>query len=208
MNSNACTAWASRFMRRWSAPPISTARAASMRRSVRTRRCSPISCGACWRTAPTPPSSIASPTPRSPIEALLEDPVDAASALDPIGAPHPKIALPRDLFGAARANSAGLDLSNEARLSALRRSLRRARRSIGVRATSGANARAIVNPADASDIVGACRLRRLRRKSPRRSPAPADAWPAWRDRAPSRESRNVCNARRRCSKAARANWRD
>ena len=33
-----------------------------------------------------------------PLAALLEDPTEVASALDPIGAPHPKIALPRDLF--------------------------------------------------------------------------------------------------------------
>ena len=36
-------------------------RAASTRRSARTRRCSPTSCGACSRTAPTPRSSTASP---------------------------------------------------------------------------------------------------------------------------------------------------
>ena len=39
-----------------------TAPAASTRRSARTRRCSPTWCAGCWRTAPTPPSSTASPT--------------------------------------------------------------------------------------------------------------------------------------------------
>ena len=77
-------------------------RAASMRRSARTRRCSPIWCAACSRTAPTRRSSIASPTPSVPIEALIEDPVAAARAIDPVGAPHPKIALPRDLFAPER----------------------------------------------------------------------------------------------------------
>ena len=45
-----------------------TGRAASTRRSARTRRCSPISCAGCWRTAPTPRSSTASPIPTSPID--------------------------------------------------------------------------------------------------------------------------------------------
>ena len=43
-------------------PSISTGRAASMRRSAATRICSPIWCGGCSRTAPTPPSSTASST--------------------------------------------------------------------------------------------------------------------------------------------------
>ena len=55
----------------------------------------------------------------TPIEALIEDPVDAARALAPIGAPHPAIRAPRDLFAPARENSSGLDLSNEARLDGL-----------------------------------------------------------------------------------------
>ncbi len=54
-----------------------------------------------------------------PLEALIADPVQEARALVPLGAPHPRIALPRDLFGGQRANSAGLDLSNEQRLAAL-----------------------------------------------------------------------------------------
>ena len=53
------------------------------------------------------------------IDALIADPVAAAKAIAPVGAPQPKIALPRDLFAPARPNSAGLDLSNEARLAAL-----------------------------------------------------------------------------------------
>ena len=36
------------------------------------------------------------------LDTLLADPVERASALEPVGAPHPRIALPRDLFGAAR----------------------------------------------------------------------------------------------------------
>ena len=40
-------------------------------------------------------------------------------AIQPVGAPHDKIAAPRDLYGPERANSRGLDLSNEQRLAAL-----------------------------------------------------------------------------------------
>ncbi|MBI3230712.1 MAG: bifunctional proline dehydrogenase/L-glutamate gamma-semialdehyde dehydrogenase PutA, partial [Burkholderiales bacterium] len=45
------------------------------------------------------------------IDSLLTDPVDASR--DSGGLPHPAIALPRDLFGGERANSRGLDLSDE-----------------------------------------------------------------------------------------------
>jgi RHH-type transcriptional regulator, proline utilization regulon repressor / proline dehydrogenase / delta 1-pyrroline-5-carboxylate dehydrogenase len=54
-----------------------------------------------------------------PVDELVADPVEIAKGIDPIGAPHPAIALPRDLFGAERPNSAGLDLSNEQRLGSL-----------------------------------------------------------------------------------------
>ena len=57
------------------------------------------------------------------IDALIADPAVEAEAIRPLGAPHPAIALPRDLYGAARPNSAGLDLSNEHSLAALSRAL-------------------------------------------------------------------------------------
>jgi RHH-type proline utilization regulon transcriptional repressor/proline dehydrogenase/delta 1-pyrroline-5-carboxylate dehydrogenase len=50
---------------------------------------------------------------------LLADPVAEARALEPVGLPHPRIDLPRDLFGHERANSSGLDLTNEQRLAGL-----------------------------------------------------------------------------------------
>ena len=59
------------------------------------------------------------------VDELVEDPVEAARAVVPIGAPHPKIVAPRDLFAPERANSAGLDLNNEARLAALGQALER-----------------------------------------------------------------------------------
>src|SRR5476651_1325490 len=54
-----------------------------------------------------------------PIDRLLGDPVARSASLTPVGMPHPKIAAPRELFGAVRVNSAGLDLSNEQAIASL-----------------------------------------------------------------------------------------
>ncbi|MPS26745.1 trifunctional transcriptional regulator/proline dehydrogenase/L-glutamate gamma-semialdehyde dehydrogenase [Pigmentiphaga sp.] len=55
-----------------------------------------------------------------PLEAVVVDPVAAARDIGagggPVGAPDPRIALPPDLYGAERANSQGLDWSDEASL--------------------------------------------------------------------------------------------
>ncbi len=95
-----------------------------------------------------------------PIDELVESPVEVASSLEPVGAPHPRIAAPSDLFGAVRANSAGLDLSNEQRLGSLAAALLagsaeplRAVPLLGDGPVEGV-ARAITNPADRRDEVG------------------------------------------------------
>ncbi|MDX9884715.1 trifunctional transcriptional regulator/proline dehydrogenase/L-glutamate gamma-semialdehyde dehydrogenase [Thauera sp.] len=49
---------------------------------------------------------------RVPVEELIADPVEQAAPL--AGAPHPKIALPAELFGGLRTNSSGHDLASEA----------------------------------------------------------------------------------------------
>src|SRR5207237_5284735 len=49
-----------------------------------------------------------------PLERLLADPVQRARELG--GVPHPGIPLPADLYGPARRNSSGLDLSDPATL--------------------------------------------------------------------------------------------
>lgn len=54
--------------------------------------------------------------PNLDLAQLLADPVREAAALAPVGAPHPRIALPRAIFAAERPNAAGFDLSNEQRL--------------------------------------------------------------------------------------------
>ncbi|TSH85054.1 trifunctional transcriptional regulator/proline dehydrogenase/L-glutamate gamma-semialdehyde dehydrogenase [Pantoea sp. paga] len=58
-----------------------------------------------------------------PIDELVADPVSAVEKLGAsegaIGLPHPKIPLPRELYGDNRINSAGLDMANEHRLASL-----------------------------------------------------------------------------------------
>jgi len=115
------------------------------------------------------------------LETLLGDPVERARAVEPVGAPHPRIALPRDLFGANRPNSRGVDLANEQILAALAETLTKnpsqprddnkaviaslagdlSRAGVPIEATpilaDGVGAgerRPIANPADHRDVVG------------------------------------------------------
>ncbi|HET6184436.1 MAG TPA: trifunctional transcriptional regulator/proline dehydrogenase/L-glutamate gamma-semialdehyde dehydrogenase [Acetobacteraceae bacterium] len=93
---------------------------------------------------------------RTPIEALIADPVAEARRIAPFGAPHPRITLPRDLFQPERPNSRGLDLTNEATLAALAAELeagsvpRTAAPTIGRRGA----AREVRNPANRREVVG------------------------------------------------------
>ncbi|WP_313494043.1 bifunctional proline dehydrogenase/L-glutamate gamma-semialdehyde dehydrogenase PutA, partial [Achromobacter animicus] len=102
-----------------------------------------------------------------PVETLVADPVEAASRITPLGAPHEKIPLPRELYGnpqdGARANSAGLDLSNEHRLGSLSAALLasagtpwRAGPMLGEGGEHWDAAKAIEvrNPANLRDVVG------------------------------------------------------
>ncbi len=96
--------------------------------------------------------------PEITLETLLADPVERARAVQPPGAPHPRIALPRDLFGPSRPNSRGVDLSNEQVLASLARTLP-AIRSLAARPllageSSDGALREIHNPADRRDLVG------------------------------------------------------
>src|SRR5690554_701698 len=58
-----------------------------------------------------------------PLETLVEDPAVTIAAMaeqeGSVGLPHPRIPLPRALYGAVRRNSRGIDLSNEHRLGSL-----------------------------------------------------------------------------------------
>ncbi|MBT0960626.1 trifunctional transcriptional regulator/proline dehydrogenase/L-glutamate gamma-semialdehyde dehydrogenase [Denitromonas iodatirespirans] len=93
-----------------------------------------------------------------PVEELIADPVEVAARL--AGAPHPAIALPRDLYGATRANSTGFDLSSEAVRARLAEALDASRATLvavqprvaGV--TAGGTPQPVTNPACRDDMVG------------------------------------------------------
>ncbi|MFO1163246.1 MAG: bifunctional proline dehydrogenase/L-glutamate gamma-semialdehyde dehydrogenase PutA [Reyranellaceae bacterium] len=83
------------------------------------------------------------------LDTLLADPVERARAVEPLGAPHPRIALPRDLLGPERRNSRGLDLANEQVLAGLADVLTSRPDEVASSA-----ARPVLNPADHRDVVG------------------------------------------------------
>lgn len=90
-----------------------------------------------------------------PVDSLIADPVAEARALTPLGRPHDAIATPRVLFGGVRANSLGLDLSNDDTLAALAPILQAAPILRAESATMSAHReRAVRNPADTRDLVG------------------------------------------------------
>ena len=95
-----------------------------------------------------------------PVAALVMPPDRIVAAEAAPGAPHPRIALPRDLFGPERRNSAGLDLSSEAVLAALAPALRESAARDWQAApmlaspVPGGTAREIRNPADRADRIG------------------------------------------------------
>lgn len=99
-----------------------------------------------------------------PLDELVADPVSAVEAIaaseGQLGLPHPRIPLPRDLYGKDRANSSGLDLANEHRLASLSSALLtsasqlwRAEPIIDAELDSGVDL-PVINPAEPTDIVG------------------------------------------------------
>ncbi|UVW28796.1 trifunctional transcriptional regulator/proline dehydrogenase/L-glutamate gamma-semialdehyde dehydrogenase [Massilia sp. H6] len=90
------------------------------------------------------------------IDSLLADPFDQARAA--AGQPHPAIALPLQMFGSERANSAGLDLVNEDTLRLVADGLAQQRQYVAGPLIAGqveaSEHASIVNPAQSSDIVG------------------------------------------------------
>jgi len=96
-----------------------------------------------------------------PVGELVANPVDEAAKVVPPGAPHPKIPLPRNLYGQDRLNSMGLDLSNEHRLASLSSALLtsahhpwRAAPMLESADPVDGVARDVRNPADHRDVVG------------------------------------------------------
>ncbi|THJ33956.1 trifunctional transcriptional regulator/proline dehydrogenase/L-glutamate gamma-semialdehyde dehydrogenase [Lampropedia aestuarii] len=104
---------------------------------------------------------------RIPIAELVQDPITTIDAYTQQegtqGLPHPAIALPRQLYGQARLNSKGLDLSDELALERLHHSLSsRATEMLlaepmlaeGMHTDTQQAPHPIVNPANHQDIVG------------------------------------------------------
>ena len=101
------------------------------------------------------------------LEDLVRDPVDVIGALaaaeGALGRPHPGIRAPGALFG-ARANSRGMDLSDESHLQALVQAHEEAARRtwqaeplLAVPMPASTPAQPVLNPADRSDCVGEVR---------------------------------------------------
>jgi RHH-type proline utilization regulon transcriptional repressor/proline dehydrogenase/delta 1-pyrroline-5-carboxylate dehydrogenase len=97
--------------------------------------------------------------PAVSLDALIEDPVEAARRITPLGAPHPGIATPRHILG-ARQNSLGLDLASDDELARLESAFAT---SAGERwkavplladGPAAADLAPVRNPADHTDIVG------------------------------------------------------
>ena len=98
--------------------------------------------------------------PKVKVGELIADPVTAVRAMAVPGAPYEAIALPRDLFGKERANSAGLDLADDGVLETLSAELQRSAgivwRAAPVLVSGPAQGRPqpVRNPADHADAVG------------------------------------------------------
>ena len=92
------------------------------------------------------------------IDSLIADPFETSRKLD--GSPHPHIALPPQLYGSERKNSAGVDLSNENVLRKLGASYERIGKQQWHAApllegqVSAGTATPVSNPADRRDVVG------------------------------------------------------
>ncbi|MEZ0169116.1 bifunctional proline dehydrogenase/L-glutamate gamma-semialdehyde dehydrogenase PutA [Microvirga sp. TS319] len=96
--------------------------------------------------------------PNVPVEALLKRPADIIVSADQ--ARHPKVPLPRDLYGAGRANSKGVEFGHRTSLEGLLKEISHAgQRSfradplIDGKAASG-ETRPVVSPVDGTTVVG------------------------------------------------------
>jgi RHH-type proline utilization regulon transcriptional repressor/proline dehydrogenase/delta 1-pyrroline-5-carboxylate dehydrogenase len=133
--------------------------------------------------------------PTLSIESLVEDPVVAVERMGrddgKVGLPHPSIAHPAFLYGDARFNSRGIDLSNEITLQTLELTLETGARlhwtaqPILAGSCDGPDTsfQAVLNPADHRDVVG-----QVRQANPQdieaAIAASADFASAWADTAP------------------------
>lgn len=105
-----------------------------------------------------------------PLDELVADPVSAVESIaaseGQLGLPHPRIPLPRELYGQERANSSGLDLANEHRLASLSSALLTSASQVwraepiidavldGDAELENSPEQPVINPAEPKDIVG------------------------------------------------------
>jgi len=96
--------------------------------------------------------------PNVPVQALLKRPADIIVSADQ--ARHPKLPLPRDLYGSERRNSKGVEFGHQASLEALLADIKRAAAQtyradplLDGKAASG-ETRPVVSPIDGSTVVG------------------------------------------------------
>jgi RHH-type proline utilization regulon transcriptional repressor/proline dehydrogenase/delta 1-pyrroline-5-carboxylate dehydrogenase len=96
--------------------------------------------------------------PNVPVEALLKRPADIV--VSPDRARHPKLPLPRDLYGPERANSKGVEFGHQASLDALMAEIGRSAKAsfkaeplVDGKAASG-ESRTVVSPIDGATVVG------------------------------------------------------
>lgn len=98
--------------------------------------------------------------PTISVDALIADPAEVVAAMPVVGAPHDQIALPRAIYGNARRNSEGLDLSSETTLDELSAALIGSTKTqwhalpILADGSVDGDTRPVPNPADHGDTVG------------------------------------------------------
>ncbi|GAA4173813.1 trifunctional transcriptional regulator/proline dehydrogenase/L-glutamate gamma-semialdehyde dehydrogenase [Shinella granuli] len=98
--------------------------------------------------------------PAVSVDELIADPAAVVRAMPVPGGKHDKIALPAELYGKGRLNSAGLDLSNEAVLAKLAQDLAKTAAvewqaaPVIADGSSEGERRPVLNPADHRDLVG------------------------------------------------------
>ena len=108
---------------------------------------------------------------------LAADPATQARDVVPLGAPHPMIALPRNIYG-ERVNSAGLDLAAEDTLAALATALRASAKTSWQAGAGDGPSRQVLNPANHADVVGMSREAREQDVAPAMARAAA-AFADW-----------------------------
>jgi RHH-type transcriptional regulator, proline utilization regulon repressor / proline dehydrogenase / delta 1-pyrroline-5-carboxylate dehydrogenase len=98
--------------------------------------------------------------PKVSVDDLITDPVTVVRSMVVPGAPHERILRPADIYGAARLNSSGIDLTSETALANLTEALtsslqvRWQARPILATGTVLGTPRSVPNPGDHHDVVG------------------------------------------------------